>query len=47
MWNLEAEDRGNSTESTPSKEASSGGNHQVNVDSPQNFLLSFSNFQFL
>ncbi|XP_006615511.1 inositol polyphosphate-4-phosphatase type I A isoform X2 [Apis dorsata] len=29
VWNLEAEDRGNSTESTPSKEASSGGNHQI------------------
>ncbi|OAD59554.1 Type I inositol 3,4-bisphosphate 4-phosphatase [Eufriesea mexicana] len=29
VWNLEAEDRGNSTESTPSKEPSTGMNHQV------------------
>ncbi|XP_071868710.1 inositol polyphosphate-4-phosphatase type I A isoform X1 [Bombus fervidus] len=29
VWNLEAEDRGNSTESTPSKEPSCGMNHQI------------------
>ncbi|XP_026671555.1 type II inositol 3,4-bisphosphate 4-phosphatase isoform X3 [Ceratina calcarata] len=29
VWNLEAEDRGNSTESTPSKDPPAGGNQQV------------------